>query len=192
MRTFIKKSAPIIAAVAITGAFATTAPAMAHSMFDAQNANKVDGYHAADLGKLAYGQNSTFVDNFDGCSFQNLYTRNIAVPVAGYLAVWGNVGAARDTDFPDEGLLTTRLVIDGNVISEPSSVNLENDGVQDANSTTAGLGHVGKGQHVVTIQAEECGAGEAFIVSRSMTSSFSPFGNIVAPAVAPAAKSINR
>jgi hypothetical protein len=183
MRTTFRRNTIAIAAVAAAGAVAFSAPGMAKGMFDASNAHKVDGYHAKDLTKTQYFQHTTVFDNFDTCAYTTVIAKKFSTTHKGVVSVVSNVSAARDTDFAPEGILTTRIVIDGKVASLPASVNLENDGIQDGTSTNIGARKDGKGVHDLLVQAKECGPGRAFIHNESILAQYSPFGAAATPPV---------
>lgn len=166
------------------GALAFTAPVVARSVFDAKNAHKVDGLHAAQLTKVQFFASDTDFDNFDGCTSTAIMTRTFKAPHAGVISVVGTVNAARDANDPDEGILTTRIYIDGTRAGIDNTVNLENSGIRDGSVTSIGGRKVTKGNHTLEIQAEECGDGMAFILGESMSATYSPFG--AAPAAPPA------
>ncbi len=187
MRTTFRRNTIAVAAVAAVGAVAFASPGVAKGLFDASNAHKVDGYHAQDLTKTQYWQHTTVFDNFNACTYTPVITKKFKTTHSGVVSVVSNVGAARDTNFAPEGILTTRILIDGEIASLPASVNLENDGVQDATSTALGARKVGKGQHTIVVQAKECGPGAAYIHQESLVAQYSPFGGaMVSPALKPA------
>jgi hypothetical protein len=170
------KVTAIFAAGFTGGALALGTPVVAQSLFDARNAHRVDGLHAKQLAKVQYFQASQTFDNFDTCTYSTLMSRTFKIRHSGVVSVQGSVGASRDTGNPSEGLLTTRILIDGEIASLPSSVNLENDGTEDGASATIGARSVKSGSHTLEIQGKECGAGMAFISTQSMLASYSPFG----------------
>lgn len=176
MRNAFRKNTVIAAAVLATGAVALAAPGMSKGLFDAQNAHKVDGYHAKELIKTSYYAGNVVFDNFDTCTFTTIFSKPFATQKVGVVSVVSSVGAARDADSAEEGILTTRILIDGTVSSTPSSVNLENSGVLDGNSNNIGARKVNAGAHTVVIQAKECGPGMAFVYTESLTAQFSAFG----------------
>ena len=99
------------AAAGTAGALALTAPVVARSVFDARNAHKVDGLHAAQLTKIqGYADNATF-DNFDTCTFTSVLTRTFRAPHSGVIAVTGQVVATKDFGSVDDALLVTRVVV---------------------------------------------------------------------------------
>jgi hypothetical protein len=188
MRTTLRRNTIAVAAVAAVGAVAFASPGMAKGLFDASNAHKVDGYHAVDLTKTQYWQHTTVFDDFNSCSYEPVISKKFKTTHSGVVSVVSNVGAARDTNFAPEGILTTRILIDGVVASLPASVNLENDGTQDATSTAIGARKVGKGVHKLVVQAKECGPGAAFIHQESLVAQYSPFGAaMVSPDIKPVA-----
>lgn len=188
MNKSFRRTSITVAAAAGVGLVALAAPSTARVAFDAFNAHKVDGYHAAELSRTGYFASSQVFDNFNTCAYTDVLSRAFLAPKAGVVSVVSSVQAARDTDNGNEGILSTRLVIDGVVSSRPASVNLENDGTQDASVTNVGARRVGAGLHTVKIQAQECGLGMAFIHGESMTASYSPFGFAGAPGARVAAR----
>jgi hypothetical protein len=184
MSKSIRRNSIIAVAAAGLGLVAFAGPSTARAAFDAFNAHQVDGYHASDLSRVSYFAAPTVFDNFNACAYTDILARPFITPKAGVVSVVSSVQAARDTNNPAEGTLTTRVLIDGAVASRPASVNLENDGTQDASVTNVGARRVGKGLHIVKIQAQECGAGMAFIHGESMTASYSPFGSATLPGAA--------
>lgn len=192
MRTTFRRNTLAAAAIVATGAVALTAPGMAQAAFDAINAHKVDGLHADQLVKTQYFEATTVFDDFDTCAYTTLLTRNFVTTHKGVVSVIGAVSADRDTSDPDEGLLTTRILIDGQIASVASSANLENDGTKDETVINFGARKVASGTHVLELQAEECGAGMAFIHNESMLAQYSAFGGAaVPPETRPAVKPNN-
>ncbi|HQR26076.1 MAG TPA: hypothetical protein PLP61_03455 [Nocardioides sp.] len=193
MRTTFRTASLAVAAVAVTGAVALTAPGMAKGLFDAQNAHKVDGLHANQLTKTQYFKSSTVFDDFDTCAMTDVRTAKFKTTHAGVISVTSSVSAARDTDDPNEGILTTRILLDGKVISQESSANLENDGTEDATVVGIGAGKAGRGTHTIKVQAQECGPGMAFIHHESLVAEYSPFGGAPAgTAPRPVTAKLNR
>lgn len=193
MSNLITRNAKTIVAVVATIGVVSAGAAVAGGGFDATNAKKVGGLSVKQLSKSTYGVANGSLDNFDNCTFQPVYTRQAGVPAAGYLTLTSTVNASRDTDDPDEGLLGTRLVVDGAVVSTETWGNLENDGVRDASIVNEGVAKVSKGFHTIQIQAAECGNGMAFVTNRQIVTQFSPNGLINAPTkAAPFAKGTNR
>ena len=192
MRTTFRRNTVALAAVVAAGAVAFSAPGMAKGLFDADNAHKVDGLHANQIAKTQYFAASTTFDNFNVCAFTPLLTRNFVTTHAGIVSVVGSVNADRDTDNANEGLLTTRVTIDGVPATAPANVNLENDGIIDATSTSVGAAKVAKGAHTLVIEGKECGTGMAFITSESLLASYSPFGGTATPPAVKVAVKSNR
>lgn len=179
----------VTAAIAGTaGALAFTAPVVARSVFDAKNAHKVDGLHAAQLTKIqGYVDNTTF-DNFDTCDFTAVLSRTFTAPHRGVIAVTGQVAAAKDPGGIDDALLITRIVIDGKRSGTDGAVGLTVGGSLDASVTSLGSRQVKAGAHTVEIQAEECSSGAAFIQTESMVVTFSAFGSVSKPLAAKPAR----
>ena len=185
MRTTFRRNTIAVAAVVAAGAVALSAPVVAKGVFDASNAHKVDGLHAKDLTKTQYFAAQTTFDDFNTCTFTPVLTRVFKTSHTGVVSVVANVNAARDTNNANEGILTTRVLIDGVAATAPASGNLENDGTLDATVTAIGGRKVSPGTHSVVLQAMECGPGMAFVTSESMVVSYSPFGSA---ATAPTSK----
>lgn len=183
MRTTFRRNTVAAAALLATGAIALAAPGMSKAAFDAVNAHKVDGLHADQLNKIQYFEATTTFDNFDTCDYTTVLSRIFVTTRKGVVSVHGAVSAARDTDNANEGILTTRILVDGQVASVPSSGNLENNGTQDATVVNFGGRKVPAGTHTLELQAKECGTGMAFITTESMLASFSPFGTAAVPPV---------
>lgn len=178
------------AAVVATGALALSAPGMAAGLFEGNHVAKSGA--AAKQAKTQYWENSTDIDNFDTCGFTTVVNGVFVTQAVGIVSVHGQVGAARDVDLADEGILTTRILIDGHVASAESSANLENGGTQDAASTVFGARKVGKGAHQLSLQIEECGPGKAFVYNKSLLAQYAPTGSAVLPQAGKAKKSTNR
>jgi hypothetical protein len=170
-----------IAVGATAGALAFTAPVVARSAFDARNAHRVDGLHAAQLTKIQGFSEKVAFDNFDTCGYTSVLTRTFKAPHAGVIAVTGQVGAARDSDVADAALLTARVVIDGKRTGGEATVSLTVAGTQGGSVNPLGSREVKAGNHVIEIQAEECSSGAAFIQAESMIVSFSAFGSAPKP-----------
>jgi hypothetical protein len=178
----------IAGAIVAAAGIALVQPVDAAPKFDAKNAKRVGGLTAKQLNRSAYFAQEVTFDDFDTCSFTTVLSKKFKAPTTGYLTVNSSVAAARDTDDPNEGILTTRILIDNKVASLPASVNLENDGVLDANSNNIGSRKVKKGKRTVKVQMQECGPGRAFVTSQAATVQFSPFGSASAPVAKIAAR----
>ena len=181
------------AAAGTAGALALTAPVVARSVFDARNAHKVDGLHAAQLTKIqGYADNATF-DNFDTCTFTSVLTRTFRAPHSGVIAVTGQVVATKDFGSVDDALLVTRVVVDGKRSGTDATVALTVGGSQDGSVVALGARKVKAGNHTVEIQAEECSSGAAFIQTQSMVVTFSAFGSaLTSPPRAKPGQSLDR
>jgi hypothetical protein len=180
MRFNHRRTTIAVAAALAAGSVALAAPTTAKGLFDAYNAHKVDGYHAKQLSKVQYFASNTIFNDFDSCSYTTLMTRTFKAPTKGTIVLAGQINAARDVSAPDEGLLTARVLVDGQPATAPGSTNLENGGVKDFSAITIGGTKVAKGKRKIELQATECGAGMAYITSQSVTVSFSPWGAAVA------------
>ncbi len=186
MLTKVRRTTLAAAAIVATGALAFTTPTMAKGLFDADNAQKVGGLKASQLSKIqSYADDTTF-DDFDSCAYTTILSRTFKAPRAGVVSVVGQVGAARDVSDPDNGVLTTRIVVDGARAGTDASVVLSVGGTKDGSVNPIGARKVAKGNHTLEIQAMECSDGMAFIHGESMVASFSPFG--AAPATPPTGK----
>jgi hypothetical protein len=171
----------MVAAAFTAGGLAVGTPVVASAIFDARNAHRVDGLHASQLNKIQYFEADKTFNDFDTCAYTTLMTRTFRTKHKGVVSVQGEVSAARDAGSAAEGILTTRLLIDGQVASLPASVNLENDGILDATSSTVGARQVSAGAHTLVLEGQECGPGMAFITSQAMLASYSPFGSAGIP-----------
>lgn len=186
----LRRNTVAAAAVVATGALALSAPGMAAGLMHGNHAAKSGA--AAKQAKVQFWENSTDIDNFDTCTFTTILSGAFVTKAGGVVSVTGQVGAARDVSLGDEGLLTTRILIDGQVASAESSVNLENGGVQDAASTVFGARKVGKGTHQLALQAEECSSGMAFIYNKSLLAQYAPVGGAQVPEPGKAKQNANR
>jgi hypothetical protein len=178
MREFVSKHLKVIVAIVVTFVVATAIPSLGAGGFDAHNARKVGGHTLDQLSSTTYLRVKAQLNDFDGCRFRDILRRKVRVPAPGYLTVSSMVGAARQTGDDGEGLLVTRLLVGGKIVSNESAVNLENDGLLDATNVNQGVARVKKGLRTVRIAARECGPGAAFIVSRQLVTQFSPTGAI--------------
>jgi hypothetical protein len=166
-----------VAALA-AGSVALAAPTIGKAAFDANNANKVDGYHAKQLNVVKFWTNNNVRDNFNTCDWTPMLKRSFVAPAKGTVTVQGVLTNETDFDFTDESIINTRLVLDGKVISQETELATDPEGGADrGNSPSLGGREVDKGKHKIQLQAEECGDGEAYIISRSVTLQFSPFGS---------------
>jgi hypothetical protein len=169
--------AAAVAAVA-AGSIALAAPTIGKAAFDSQNANKVDGYHAKQLNVVKFWTNNNVRDNFDTCDWTPMLKRSFVAPAKGTVTVQGVLTNETDFDFTDESIINTRLVLDGKAISQETELATDPEGGADrGNSPSLGGREVDKGKHKIQLQAEECGPGEAYVISRSVTLQFSPFGS---------------
>lgn len=177
------------AAVVATGALALSAPGMAAGLMHGHHAKSGA---AAKQAKTQYWENSDDIDNFNTCAFTTVVSGVFTTKAGGIVSVTGQVGAARDIDNASEGILTTRILVDGQVASSETSTNLENGGTQDEASTVFGARKVGKGAHQLALQVEECGTGMAFIYNKSMLAQYAPVGSAVLPQAGKAKDGANR
>ncbi len=178
-----RRSIITVAAIVAAAALAFTAPGMAKGLFDARNAHKVDGLHANQIAKTQYYEATRVFDNFDTCAYTSVLTRTFKTTHSGLVSATSAVSAARDTSDPNEGILTSRILIDGEIASVRSSANLENDGTQDETVVNFGARKVPRGKHIIEVQVQECGPGMAFIHNESLLASYSPFGGAAVPPV---------
>jgi hypothetical protein len=177
----VKFKLPIVLSVTalVIAVLGTTTPAIAHGVHHAlfaHNADKVDGRHANQLVRATTIRDTTAVDNFDTNTFTPLLTKSVNAPTKGILLVWGTISAARDVSDPDEGILNARITI-GTDSTTDVSVNLENGGTFDGSISISGAIPVTKGPKSVVLEARELSGGMAFIVNKSITTLFVPFGN---------------
>ena len=157
------------------------APTAAKGLFAAGNADKVDGYHAKQLSKVQYWGSDTDFDNFDSCPYVTVMKRTFAAPAAGKIVLNGQVNAGRDGDDPDPAALAVRILVDGKVATAPGIARLVNNSVREASATTIGGAKVARGKRTLKLQASECTVGMAYLVSESMTVTFSPSGGTGTP-----------
>ncbi len=157
----------------------TTSPAIAHGVAHAlfaHNADKVDGRHANQLVRATTIRDTAVVDNFDSGTYATMTSKSVKVPTKGILLVWGTISAARDASDPDQGILNARIRIGTDSTTEQNVV-LENNGVNDGSLAISGAIPVTQGPKTVILEARELSAGMAFIVNKSITTLFVPFGN---------------
>lgn len=177
----MKGKLPIVlsATALVIAVLGTTTPAIAHGVrhaLFAHNADKVDGRHANQLVRATTVRDTSSVNDFDSGGYTPLLTKSVNAPSKGILLVWGTISAARDVSDPDEGILNARITI-GTESTTDQSVNLENGGSSDGSIAISGAIPVTKGPKSVVLEARELSAGMAFIVNKSITTLFVPFGN---------------
>jgi hypothetical protein len=177
----VKGKLPIVlsATALVIAVLGTTTPAIAHGVrhaLFAHNADKVDGRHANQLVRATTVRDTSSVNDFDSGGYTPLLTKSVNAPSKGILLVWGTISAARDVSDPDEGILNARITI-GTESTTDQSVNLENGGSSDGSIAISGAIPVTKGPKSVVLEARELSAGMAFIVNKSITTLFVPFGN---------------
>jgi hypothetical protein len=175
----VKAKLPIVLSVTalVLAVLGTTTPAIAHGVVHAlfaHNADKVDGRHANQLVRATTIRDTTVVDNFDSSTFAPLLTKSVNAPTKGILLVWGTISAARDVSDPDEGILSARITIGTDSTTE-QNVNLENGSTFDGSIAISGHPRDQRTQD----GRPQAGtvAGMAFIVNKSITTLFVPFGN---------------
>jgi hypothetical protein len=177
----VKGKLPIVlsATALVIAVLGTTTPAIAHGVrhaLFAHNADKVDGRHANQLVRATTIRDTSSVNDFDSGGYTPLLTKSVNAPSKGILLVWGTISAARDVSDPDESILNARITI-GTESTTEQSVNLENGGSFDGSIAISGVIPVTKGPKSVVLEARELSAGMAFIVNKSITTLFVPFGN---------------
>lgn len=177
----MRQKLPIVLAVTalVVAVLGTTTPAIAHGVAHAlfaHNADKVDGRHANQLVRATTIRDMTSVNDFNSSTLTPLLTKSVNAPTKGVLLVWGTISAARDVSAADEGILSARITIGTDSTTE-QSVNLENGGTFDGSIAISGAIPVTKGPKTVVLEARELGPGMAFIVNKSITTLFVPFGN---------------
>jgi hypothetical protein len=177
MRSLLNRKTAAVAGVAAVAAVALASPSTGKALFDANNAHKVDGLHAVQLNKITYGGTSTVVDNFDTCGWTTVYSRTFAAPKKGMLALTGDVRAERDFDDGNPSLLYSRVTIDGVAVSAPMTTTLGAGNAYEGSIANTGGKVVTSGNHTIALQLQECGTGKAFVMSRQITASWSPFGS---------------
>ena len=169
MVTKLRRNTALAAAVLATGAVALAAPGMANG-----NHDKADKLSAKQVSRAYYFANDGFTDNFNTCAYTPLLSKAFAVPKGGVVTVAGTVTSERDFDNAAAGLLTFRVSIDGTPATVPAQMVL--DGTNDHTATTIGGAKVTKGAHTLVVEARECGAGMAYILSESATVNYSSIG----------------
>jgi len=91
--------------------------------------------------------------------------------------VWGSVGSARDTDFPNPAVLRARLTL-GVKKSTAHATTLTQDGGFSGNVNVQALFPVQKGPRTVALQLGECETNAAaFVTDQTISSVFVPFGS---------------
>lgn len=169
--------AAAILATAVAAAMIAT-PVVAKAKYDAKNAHRVDGLHAKQLSKARYFTDNKTFDGFNSCTPTTALSGKFKAPADGFLIVNSSLGAARDTDTPEDAILSTRILIDGVVVSRESGGTLHTDGSFGDNISNLGGAKVKKGKHTITLQMRACGGatGAAFVLNESMTAQFSVSG----------------
>ncbi|MFY9915956.1 MAG: hypothetical protein WAK18_14895, partial [Nocardioidaceae bacterium] len=133
------------------------------------NATTLNGYHANQLVKATSIQDPNAIDNFDTCTFTTTQTLKTVVPGKGYLMVWGSVGSARDTDFPNPAVLRARLKL-GVKKSAEHATTLTQDGGFSGNVSVQALFPVVKGPRTLELQLSECeSAAAAFVTDQTIS-----------------------
>ena len=177
----MKAKLPIVLSVTalVLAVLGTTTPAIAHGVqhaLFAHNADKVDGRHANQLVRATTSATRPSSTISTAARTLRLLTKSVNAPTKGILLVWGTISAARDVSDPDEGILNARITIGADSTTE-QNVNLENVSTFDGSIAISGAFPVTKGPKTVVLEARELSAGMAFIVNKSITTLFVPFGN---------------
>ncbi len=163
----------IVGAVVYSGS-GEAAPRPTKAKIDATTLN---GYRANQLVKATSVKNSNSIDNFATCTFTTTQTLKTVVPRKGFLMVWGSVGSARDTDFPNPAVLTARLTL-GVKKSTAHATTLTQDGSFSGNVNVQALFPVQKGPRTVALQLSECETNAAaFVTDQTISAVFVPFGS---------------
>ena len=177
----MRKKLPIVLSVTalVIAVLGTTSPAIAHGVAHAlfaHNSDKVDGRHANQLVRATTIRDTAVVDNFDSGTYVTMTSKSVKAPTKGILLVWGTVDAARDANDPDPAILDARIRVGADATTDQDVV-LENSGTNDGSLAISGAIPVTQGPKTVILEARELSAGMAFIVNKSITTLFVPFGN---------------
>jgi hypothetical protein len=161
----------------IVAVLAWQVPAIAQSVVGfARNADKVDNRHANQIVRATTKANENEIDNFDVDVFTEILSKRVKAPTKGILVVWGTVAAVRDVDYTPPAVLNARVRVGSNATTT-QMVYLEYSGSEEGSVAISGAIPVSKGTKKVILEAYESEASGAFIVSRSITTLFVPFGN---------------
>jgi hypothetical protein len=176
-------------AAGAAGAVGATGPAGAPNP-NAVDSDKVDGFDANQLVRATGITSTTINDNFDTCAMTTLLTKAVTASSAGILLLNATITFERDVSDPDQADLFGRLTVDGTAVTPNNEETTGADPDFGRTLTFTTAVPVVAGNHTVNLQAEECGAGEAFIFGKAITSLFTPFGNegtvgVLAPSLTP-------
>jgi hypothetical protein len=146
------------------------------------DADLLDGLQANQLVRASYAENSTSINDFSSTTFATLLSTSVTAPANGILMIWGNVNVEWDVDSTANsfGDLHTQLTLDGTPVSielihEFADVpNGENSGESIAISAAV---VVSSGNRTVAIEGKRDGDSIFFVMERSLTTLFVPFGN---------------
>ena len=141
------------------------------------NADKVDGLQANQLVRAATISSTTAIDDFDTCAMTTVLSKSVTAPANGILMVWGTIEASKDFTDPDNALLEAQVAVGGAAATVANSAYLHFLGTGEATIAVSGAVPVTAGSKAVVLQAQECSAGMAYIVNRSITTLFVPFGD---------------
>lgn len=153
----------------------------ASSASSASNADKVDGFHANDLGRGTSAFTYTGINDFNACAFTSALSRTITAPTSGILLVngavthsWDSSSAAGTSTYLYAGVgLGTGTT---GSWQQGSTANTAGSAV-DSVSPVAAI-PVSAGSHTVNLQIAECGSAMAFVHARSLNVQFVPFGSV--------------
>jgi hypothetical protein len=144
------------------------------------DSDQLDGLGANELVRASHVSGG-MIDGFSTCNFQPLLTEQVSVPRKGVLLVWGGLSADRDPDSPagTNPSLRAELTVEGKPIPNAETETTLYNEVQtfDASQSPSGAVAVGPGTKTVTLSANQCEPGQAFIDHRTLTTLFVPFGN---------------
>jgi hypothetical protein len=145
----------------------------------AANAGTLNGLTANQLARAATASSTSINDDFNTCTMTTLLSTAVNAPVNGVLLVWGSIAAIRDANSGagQTGILGSRVAVDGVAATTVNNVLLELFGPLEGSVNVSGAIPVSAGSRTVALQAQECGAGMAFINGKSITTLFVPFGN---------------
>jgi hypothetical protein len=143
---------------------------------NADDADKVDGYHANQLARGS-GEFGTELILIDICSYTTILTKTVTAPTSGVLLLNGTVAWRFDagSDAGSTATLYSSFNISGPTLPEVASSTTAE--VPEANNTVIVAKAVSAGSHVVNLQVKECGTGKALLWNEAITTLFVPFNN---------------
>jgi hypothetical protein len=150
------------------------------------NAATLDGLDSTDL-VAAYGAASDdWIDDFATFPFTSILSDTVEAPIAGLLHITASVSGEDDCSLAGAGWLQVDIAVDGqDVFSDDFAFEVEfgDCGINEPPFAQAvavnAVVEVAAGTHTVEVLAQEQGTG-TFIIGRSITTLFVPFGEGVA------------